>query len=155
MLHLCERTGCSEPGAFAYGMIPIDLVFWLAPLDDARAAANNVLCRMHADAIVVPRGWRFDDRRSPTWPPPTRGSAAPAPDTPSAGPDGTPARADDAPAQAGAPTPTVGSMPPPSAGEMVALWQPACDGGDALRGFPDPRTPQLIQASRGADGQRD
>lgn len=59
---MCERPGCSETGAAAYGMIPEDLVFWLAPID-ADASTERVLCRRHADAMVVPRGWTLDDRR--------------------------------------------------------------------------------------------
>ena len=65
MARLCERPGCSEPGAAAYGMVPEDLLFWIAPLDDAPVDDHNVLCRRHADAMVVPRGWTLDDRREP------------------------------------------------------------------------------------------
>lgn len=65
MVRLCERPGCSEPGAAAYGMIPEDLLFWIAPLNDAPVDDHNVLCRRHADAMVVPRGWTLDDRREP------------------------------------------------------------------------------------------
>lgn len=63
MSKLCERPGCSEPGAAAYGMVPEDLLFWIAPLGDAPTADPNVLCKRHADAMVVPRGWTLDDRR--------------------------------------------------------------------------------------------
>ena len=44
-------------------MVPEDLLFWIAPLGDAPTADPNVLCRRHADAMVVPRGWTLDDRR--------------------------------------------------------------------------------------------
>jgi Protein of unknown function (DUF3499) len=60
---LCGRPGCSEPGAVAYGMVPEDLLFWIEALDRAAAADAAVLCRRHADAMVVPRGWTLDDRR--------------------------------------------------------------------------------------------
>lgn len=63
MTRLCERPGCSEPGATAYGMIPEELVFWLAPIDDIAADNERVICLRHADAMVVPRGWTLDDRR--------------------------------------------------------------------------------------------
>ena len=46
-------------------MVPEDLLFWIAPLDDAPVDDHNVLCRRHADAMVVPRGWTLDDRREP------------------------------------------------------------------------------------------
>lgn len=45
-------------------MRPEDLVFWL----DNRIAESNehgVLCRRHADTMVVPRGWTLDDLRDP------------------------------------------------------------------------------------------
>jgi len=63
---LCRHPGCSEPGAAAYGMIPEDLLFWIAPLHEVQGTDAAVLCRRHADAMVVPRGWTLDDRREPT-----------------------------------------------------------------------------------------
>lgn len=47
-------------------MIPEDLLFWIAPLHEVQGADAAVLCRRHADAMVVPRGWTLDDRREPT-----------------------------------------------------------------------------------------
>lgn len=47
-------------------MIPEDLLFWIAPLHEVQSADAAVLCRRHADAMVVPRGWTLDDRREPT-----------------------------------------------------------------------------------------
>lgn len=44
-------------------MIAEELLFWLAPLD-ASADGAGVLCRRHADAMVVPRGWTLDDQRN-------------------------------------------------------------------------------------------
>lgn len=41
-----------------------DLLVWLAPVsDDPDTARTGVICRRHADAMVVPRGWTLDDRR--------------------------------------------------------------------------------------------
>lgn len=60
---MCERPGCSNPGEAAYGMVAEELLFWLAPLD-AAAERAGVLCRRHADAMVVPRGWTLDDQRN-------------------------------------------------------------------------------------------
>jgi hypothetical protein len=45
-------------------MVPTDLVFWLAPMP-LDPDPDGVLCRRHADAMVVPRGWTLDDRRDP------------------------------------------------------------------------------------------
>jgi hypothetical protein len=45
-------------------MVPEDLLFWVdTPQTDGHDA--GVLCRRHADAMVVPRGWTHDDRREP------------------------------------------------------------------------------------------
>jgi len=49
----------------AYGMIPEDLLFWITPITEAPVADAGLLCRRHADAMVVPRGWTLDDRREP------------------------------------------------------------------------------------------
>ena len=60
---LCERPGCSEAGAASYGMVPEDLLFWVDTFHPADRPDTGVLCRRHADAMVVPRGWTLDDRR--------------------------------------------------------------------------------------------
>jgi hypothetical protein len=67
MARLCERPGCSERGAIAYGFDADRLLVWLIPLDPSvdRNRAG-VLCLRHADAMVVPRGWALDDARDPT-----------------------------------------------------------------------------------------
>lgn len=165
MSKLCERPGCSEPGAVAYGMIPEDLLFWIAPLADAPTADPNVLCRRHADAMVVPRGWTLDDRREPV--PrlfkPSQPPAAPAP-APSARRrrahrgeageqliiDGTgeiprPAVSDDAEDDDPANAP---------AGDAVAPWQPEFDTDDDLGGLLEVSSPLLARAFRGTDRRR-
>jgi hypothetical protein len=60
---LCERPGCSESGAAVYGMVPENLLFWIAPISGTPTDDHNVLCLRHADAMSVPRGWTLDDRR--------------------------------------------------------------------------------------------
>jgi hypothetical protein len=42
-----------------------DLVFWLDVLPDTDPGPSGVLCRRHADSMVVPRGWTLDDLRDP------------------------------------------------------------------------------------------
>lgn len=64
MAKLCERPGCSNPGEAAYGMVAEDLIFWIEPLDRHAPGSANVLCKRHADSMVVPRGWTLDDRRN-------------------------------------------------------------------------------------------
>ncbi len=71
MQRLCERPGCSESASVAYGMRAEDLVFWLDVLREADPepeldpAGRGVLCRRHADSMVVPRNWTLDDLREP------------------------------------------------------------------------------------------
>ena len=60
---LCEPPGCSEAGAASDGMVPEDLLFWVDMFHPADRHDTGVLCRRHADAMVVPRGWTLDDRR--------------------------------------------------------------------------------------------
>ena len=66
MPRLCERPGCSAPATVTYGFNTGNLLVWLGPFepgDTARPYGTGILCRRHADALVVPRGWHVDDRR--------------------------------------------------------------------------------------------
>jgi hypothetical protein len=65
MGRLCERPGCSEQAAVAYGMRIEDLVFWLDVLHESTEAPGGVLCQRHGDSMVVPRDWTLDDLRDP------------------------------------------------------------------------------------------
>jgi hypothetical protein len=47
----------------SYGFDPERSTVWLAVLGPAGPAAG-ALCRRHADAMVLPRGWWLQDRRS-------------------------------------------------------------------------------------------
>jgi hypothetical protein len=157
MTRLCERPGCSEPGAAAYGMHPEDLMFWLAPLDRWNEVAGGVLCKRHADAMVVPRGWTLDDRREPI----------PRLFRPPAGPAGGAARAPSprrrAPAPAAAPAaeqlelghepPSNGETPASDEAELAsdAPWMPSFDTDDDLDGLLEVRSPLLARAFRGED----
>ena len=50
----------------AYGFDADRQLVWLAPSEpDADRMRAGALCRRHADALVVPRGWTLDDRREP------------------------------------------------------------------------------------------
>lgn len=46
-----------------YGIDADRLTVWIEPFDDAVGYRGGVLCRRHADAMVVPLGWMLDDRR--------------------------------------------------------------------------------------------
>ncbi len=65
MQRLCGRPGCSDVASVAYGMLAEDLVFWIDALPERPQDGAGVLCRRHADSMVVPRGWTLDDLRDP------------------------------------------------------------------------------------------
>ena len=63
MSRLCERPGCSAPASVAYGFNTQILAVWLNTFDPSESFGTGILCRRHADALVVPRGWHIDDKR--------------------------------------------------------------------------------------------
>ncbi len=149
----------------AYGMVPEDLLFWIAPLGDAPTLDPNVLCRRHADAMVVPRGWTLDDRREaqprlfkprphvspapvPATAPPRRRRRAMGDDVEQLQIDGTgeTARPD---------VHTDDSAAPTDDGDVVAPWQPEFDARDDLGGLLEVNSPLLARAFRGTDRPRD
>ena len=66
MNRLCERPGCSAPAEVAYGFDADSLIVWLDAFTASQGMRHGVLCRRHADAMIVPLGWMLDDRREPT-----------------------------------------------------------------------------------------
>ena len=63
MAKQCGRPGCKELAVAAYFLDSADLLMTLenyVPIDGMQV---NGLCRRHADALVVPRGWRIEDKR--------------------------------------------------------------------------------------------
>lgn len=135
-------------------MRPEDLVFWL----DVRAVdddGRNVLCRRHADTMVVPRGWTLDDLRDPDlhlFRPPTPSAAVGArrrrslsSGRPSVGVSGEQLSLDD-----DGETAIHDSEPPPPA----APWTPSFDHADDLGGLLAAHSPLLARAFTGADRPR-
>ena len=59
----CERPGCGAAVEAHYGIEAVHLLVWI----DNRALGQHEeagsLCRRHADALTVPRGWTREDRR--------------------------------------------------------------------------------------------
>ena len=167
MDRLCERPGCSEPASVAYGMKAEDLVFWLDVLRDAYSPDCGVLCRRHADSMVVPRGWTLDDLRDPDLhlfrPPAAQGrersrSTRPRTSTPPATEqlefnvdDGdelvgdahvvSTAGSSESEAESSVPLPEPSPEP----------WTPTFDDDDDLDGLLTARSPLLARAFRGAD----
>lgn len=163
MQRLCGRPGCSDGASVAYGMRAEDLVFWLDVLPENPSDDIAVLCRRHADSMVVPRGWTLDDLRDPDLhlfrpplPAPTLRTRTPRPtrgrddtgeqlrlqtdvDLPDVGlPD-----ADD--------DDDAGPMGVASNGDDPGPWTPAFDEADDLDGLLSARSPLLSRAFRTAD----
>ena len=65
MTRLCERPGCSQVAEMTYGFDAEHLMVWIDSYDRVSTDRAGVLCRRHADAMVVPLGWMLDDRRDP------------------------------------------------------------------------------------------
>lgn len=63
MTKQCERPGCSAPAEVHYGFDPGRLLVWLEHDAVTEDSLSNALCRRHADALAVPKGWSIDDRR--------------------------------------------------------------------------------------------
>lgn len=161
MGRLCERPGCSEVASVAYGMRPEDLVFWLDVLREGTDPAHGVLCRRHADSMVVPRHWTLDDLRDPdlhlfrppvSLPPPTpvrrRRTTSPARAAASVGeqlPLVSEPTVIDVPDDV-----SVGGAP----ADRAVPWTPTFDEHDDLGGLLAARSPLLARAFRGDDRPR-
>ncbi len=175
MGRLCERPGCSENAAVAYGMRTEDLVFWLDVLRDSTPSAGGVLCQRHGDSMVVPRGWTLDDLRDPElhlFRPPSR-AARVGPRTRrrsgSNDANGTAeqlelgglaepvdAEPEHQPVDAAQAHSADGSNPEPAAEapsgpEPDERWAPNFDAADDLDGLLSARSPLLSRAFRGTD----
>ena len=61
----CERPGCTTDAGVLYGIVLSDRRVWLENGDVDGLHEAGVLCKRHADSMVVPRGWSLDDRRHP------------------------------------------------------------------------------------------
>ena len=64
MAKKCERPSCRERGEVAYVIDTANLLVSIdapIPRDSSRV---NILCRRHADSLVVPRDWQIIDNRT-------------------------------------------------------------------------------------------
>jgi hypothetical protein len=127
----CERPTCAEPATVAYAFDAARCMAWLEPFD-APSPGQGRLCRRHADAMVVPKGWWLEDRRS------TEQLFAP-PSPPSA----PPARAR---RLLPPPPPPPPVEEPEPTGEAVTAWVPAFVAGDDLDGVLNATSPLLARA---------
>jgi hypothetical protein len=158
MARLCERPGCSERGAVAYGFDADRLLVWLASFDpDAERTRAGVLCKRHADSMVVPLGWTLDDTREPKPPlfqaPRTTRRKRQPRRQPAAAPRSPVARADELPLQT-EPGHTVAELSgaePDDPDATVALpWMPVFDVRDDLDGLLRADSPLLARAFQGS-----
>lgn len=158
-------------------MVPEDLLFWIAPLANAPTDDPNVLCRRHADAMVVPRGWTLDDRREAQprlFKPRVASSAAQARQPAAAAPakrrrhrhddlDGEQLQIDGT-GEIGRPSASeIGAVDPDpddldhadtDGGATIQPWQPEFDAHDDLDGLLEVNSPLLARAFRGTDRPR-
>jgi len=172
---LCERPGCSVPAEVSYGFDPDDLSVWLDAMLAVPGVRAGVLCRRHADAMVVPLGWMLDDRREPVprlfRPPAETGTGPiPRPRPPRAPrrprleqlPLDEPVAAGAAPAPVAAPAPPervrevapAAELAPPEPAAPAAppgdvAWRPVFDQRDDLHGLLKARGRLLSRAFRG------
>ena len=159
MARLCERPGCSDRGAVAYGFDADRLLVWLAAFDpDVERTRAGVLCKRHADSMVVPVGWTLDDTREPR--PPlfkaprtTRRKRQPRRQPTTAAGRGSAGRADELPLQTD-PGHTVaelsGAEPDDPDATVAMPWMPVFDVRDDLDGLLRAKSPLLARAFQGS-----
>lgn len=156
-------------------MVPEDLLFWIAPISGSGRDDRNVLCRRHADAMSVPRGWTLDDRREPSprlfmpsrfdGPAGSRGETRPRRRSASARPPESEQLVIDGTGEIERPgvTPAsdrAGRASGDLAGETdrptdpAAPWSPPLDDGGDLDGLLEVSSPLLARAFRGTDRRR-
>ena len=171
---LCERPGCSDRAEVAYGFDAEHLVVWLDAFNVAHGARSGVLCRRHANAMVVPLNWMLDDRREPEpqlfrtppapvvaeSPPARRRRAAPSVAVEQLRLDAvevvSAVDADSAPAPAvAAPAPTVAAPAPDAEQLPVEPWMPQFDQNDDLTGLLNARGRLLSRAFTGSASPND
>jgi hypothetical protein len=143
MPRLCERPGCGEHASVAYGFDAERGMVWLEVLGPSAGPTGGGLCRRHADAMVLPRGWWLQDRRSDaTLFTPAAAASGPTyrpkrPRRPTVAPPPLPLDAADVEASGEPPEPVPASAP---------AWTPAFDAADDLDGLLAARTPLLSRA---------
>ena len=166
MARLCERPGCSQPADVLYGIDADHLLVWIESLDGIVVPRAGVLCRRHADAMVVPLGWMLDDRREPVprlfkprdaappaAPRPRSHRSAPHRDdtgqlefsaaTQAVAPD---EQSESVPVAAGGAVAAVAAVADPDGGDAGLPWKPVFDQRDDLDGLLKARSPLLSRA---------
>jgi Protein of unknown function (DUF3499) len=142
MARFCERPGCGENASVAYGFDAERGTVWLEVLGPAGGPTAGVLCRRHADAMVLPKGWWLQDRRSDA----TLFTAEAAPAAPTYRPKRPRRRPSPPPPLPLERTPAADGADPVDAPAPIPAWTPAFDADDDLDGLLAARTPLLSRA---------
>ncbi|MFZ4718929.1 MAG: hypothetical protein ACOYMR_05870 [Ilumatobacteraceae bacterium] len=152
MARLCERPGCSQPAEVIYGIDADRLTVWIEPYDGAAGYRAGVLCRRHADAMVVPLGWVLDDRREPV-PRLFKPREAPAPAKVKAKRQRSEGKDETGQLELGVVPPEeddTGSLPAPEVSmgkrDGASPWKPVFDQSDDLDGLLTAQSPLLSRA---------
>ncbi|MEY2400380.1 MAG: hypothetical protein QOJ08_491 [Ilumatobacteraceae bacterium] len=143
-----------------YGFDADHLMVWIDAYERVNTDRAGVLCRRHADAMVVPLGWMLDDRRDPV---PRLFKAPAQPTTPPQRRQRTYRHHDDteqlelvAEVAVADPEDTITdiavSTDVPSENEVLP-WKPTFDQTDDLDGLLEARGPLLARAF-GGQGRR-
>lgn len=155
MARLCERPGCSLAAEMTYGFDAEHLMVWIDAFDGVVSDRSGVLCRRHADAMVVPLGWMLDDRRDPV-PRLFKSAASTATPVPRARRAQSAHHNDAEQLEFGAEVAGVDipeEVSPPTAPEVLP-WKPSFDQTDDLDGLLEARSPLLARAFSGLDRRR-
>jgi hypothetical protein len=64
MTRQCARPDCAEQATSTFGYDYRAGTVWLVDLADEPDPSTYDLCRRHANALSVPRGWELRDRRT-------------------------------------------------------------------------------------------
>jgi len=132
----------------AYGFDPSRQVVWFEAFTGDHGPTHGRICRRHADAMVLPRGWWLEDRRTPD-------ALFPAPTSPAMPLAEKPKRTRRKAGAASLPLPDVGDVEPaPAPPTPVATadagsepaWTPVFDEADDLGGQLNATTPLLSRA---------
>lgn len=136
-----------------YGFDAEHLMVWIDAYDGVAHGRDGVLCRRHADAMVVPLGWMLDDRREPT---PRLFRAPVSPPSVTTKQRRAPTRQRDdtqqlqLPSAVDEPDPAVTPAADAKPAEPDVLpWKPTFDHSDDLDGLLEARGPLLARAFGG------
>lgn len=144
-----------------YGFDAEHLMVWIDSYDRVVTGLAGVLCRRHADAMVVPLGWMLDDRRDPV-PRLFKSAAQPIVAVPRHRHTAGHHRDDTRQLELGvddgeSDSPTAFEQIDGDAGPIdneVLPWKPAFDQTDDLDGLLEARGPLLARAFGGAGRRR-